>query len=252
MNKKRRNGVEILGKPRPIFSIITVTKNAENTIADCVESIRRQTFGDLEHLIIDGKSTDSTIQILKKLNNEKMSYISESDAGLYDAMNKGIQMSKGQYVGILNADDKYSEDCLKLVINAFQKFPDVGIVYGGMIIDQNDKLFVSHLDLESKMICHPTCFVSREVYEKIGSFNLKYQVAADYDFMLRAKTSGVKFIGIESEIVEFRSGGFSSKNPFKSIFETYQIHLKYAKKSIFRSSILFWKSLLKHLIVMHR
>jgi len=244
--------VDTAEEAAPIFSIITATKNAGETVRDCVESVHRQTFRDFEHLIIDGNSTDSTLRILEKVNNEKMSCISESDNGLYDAMNKGIQVSKGQYVGILNADDKYSIDCLQLVVNTFRKFPNVGIVYGAMRIDQNDKLFVSHLDLESKMICHPTCFVSREVYEKIGYFDLKYQVAADYDFMLRARKLGITFMGIESEIVEFRSGGFSSKHPFKSIIETYQIQLKYAKKSFFRATLLFWKSLLKHLLAAPR
>ena len=246
----RRIDVGLMADSNPIFSIITVTKNAEATIEDCIESVSKQTFANLEHLIIDGKSTDSTIKIIEELdlNLNNTSYISESDVGLYDAMNKGIQKSKGQYIGILNADDKYVEDCLEQVINVFGNFPEVGIVYAGMIIDQKKKLYVSHLDLESKMICHPTCFVSREVYEKIGSFNLKYKVAADYDFMLRAKQSGVKFMGIESEIVEFRSGGFSSKNPLKSIFETYRIQMKYSKKSCFRATLLFWKSLLKNLI----
>ena len=238
----------LIVEPRPIFSIITVTKNAEETIEGCIESVKRQTFSDFEHLIIDGKSTDSTVKILEQTKYANLSYISESDAGLYDAMNKGIQMAKGNYVGILNADDKYSQDCLEQVINVFRNSPNVGIVYAGMIIDQKEKLFVSHLDLESKMICHPTCFVSRENYERIGNFDLKYRVAADYDFMLRAKKYGVEFEGIESEIVEFRSGGFSSKNPFKSIYETYRIQLKYAKKSIFSATLLFWKSLLKNLI----
>jgi len=212
------------------ISIITITYNAENTIEDCIQSIDKQNY-NAEHIIVDGASTDGTLDLIKLYSDIISVTISEPDNGIYDAMNKGIKMSSGDIVGILNSDDFYSNnDVLSNVAKAFDD-PNIDSCYGDLkYVDGNDvtKLvrywksgnYNSKKFYNGWMPPHPTFFVRRSVYEKYGLFNLDLGSAADYEIMLRFLLKHkVKAKYIPETLVHMRTGGVSNasiKNRLKA------------------------------------
>jgi len=230
----------------PFFSIITVVKNAEDSIQKCIDSIEMQSFKNYEYIVIDGNSSDGTLDILALNSNKIDKFISENDQGLYFAMNKGLNLARGRYVGILNADDSYCDSALEQVYNTIIAEPSIEIVYGG-IIDLGEgsrEFYIDAQDLSKTMIFHPTCFVSRSLYSRIGLFDTKYKVAADYEFMTRAKRLGAKFKGIKGPIVFFSPGGYSSKQRYVSICETLAIQSEANGFSLFRKCTKFTRLIL--------
>ena len=202
--------------------MITVVHNAVNTIKDCIDSVHKQGV-DSEHYVVDGCSSDGTQSLLKTYKNENIiNYSSEPDDGIYDAMNKGIESTIGDIVGILNADDFYAHDkVLQRVINVF-KNPDIDACYGDLVyIDSNDKNKVvrtwsSGFYTQSSfrfgwMPPHPTFFVRRSVYEKYGGFDLSLGSAADYELMLRfLYRHKIKAQYIPETLIKMRTGGVSN------------------------------------------
>ena len=218
-----------LGNKPPLFTIITVVRNGEQTLERCIKSVKHQTFQDFEYLIIDGASSDKTHKIIKQ-NSDIVDYsISEKDEGLYFAMNKGLKLARGSYVGILNADDIYSSNTLELVQNAIKKNPNCDVIYGAMsYFDKPNQIYFIHSDeLSKRMIFHPTCFISIDAYKKLGYFNTKYQVAADYDFILRCRDAQKNFLGLQNVLATFSGDGISAKLRFRAIVETSKIQAKY-------------------------
>jgi glycosyltransferase involved in cell wall biosynthesis len=200
-----------------LVSIITPCYNSEKTIEKTLQSIESQTYKNIEYIIIDGASTDSTINIidshrLKLPSNLKL--ISEKDGGIYEAMNKGIGLASGELIGIVNSDDWYENDTVEQVVNAF-KGNKYEVIYGMQRNYLNGKektTFIHHHDfLTQQMITHPTCFVTRETYNDLGVFDIKYRSAADYDLMLRFwKSYKVTFTPIMKILSNFQLGGISS------------------------------------------
>ena len=220
----------------PFFTVITVVRNGDKTLQQCIDSIKSQSFRNFEYLVIDGGSSDSTIKIINS-NSEIIDYcISERDDGIYSAMNKGLQISRGKFIGILNSDDFYQPDTLKKVREIILKDPDTSIIYGAMRYLSNLRFehFIHFQELDKKMIFHPTCFVSREVYRRVGNFNTRYRIAADYEFMMRCRKLNEKFTGISEVLANFSEGGASSRHKLLSIFETAIIQLKYSNTSIYK------------------
>ncbi|NPD90768.1 glycosyltransferase family 2 protein [Xylanibacter muris] len=209
------------------ISIITATYNSGATIADTVESVLRQTFKDIEYLIIDGCSKDGTLDILRRYEpmfEGRMHIISEPDKGIYDAMNKGIGMATGDVVGILNSDDYYTSDDSLSVIAGFFSHNDADAVYGDIhfINEKNpDKcvryyssaVFRPWLLRFGFMPAHPSFYVRRDVYSKYGVFSLDYKIASDYDLMVRLLYKHrIKTGYIKKDFVTMRTGGMSTKN----------------------------------------
>ena len=200
-------------------SIITVCYNSETTIQRTIQSVLAQTYPNIEYIIVDGKSSDNTVEIIKANEpsfNGRMKWISESDCGIYDAMNKGIAMSSGELIGIINSDDYYENDAVEMIVSAMVDTP-YQILYGCMRTLSRGKeisvLFNSHENLDKEMIAHPTCFVTKKVYEDFGVFNLRYISAADYDFMLRMKQNNeVRFIPVHEIIANFSLGGMCASH----------------------------------------
>ena len=199
------------------ISIITVTKNSEKFLEDCILSVHNQSYKNYEHIIIDGNSTDNTVNIIKK-HEEKIAYwTSESDEGLYDAMNKGIKKSTGDIIGILNSDDIYYDQALKIVNNYFNKNENLDFLFGSVY---KYKLMHGYNPRKIKWsfgfyTTHSVgFFIKRESQLKVGFYNLKYKNSSDYDLfyrmILKFKMKGVATK--KDEIFgEFRKGGFSSK-----------------------------------------
>lgn len=222
---------------KPFISIITVSFNSVDTIEQTILSVIDQDFKDYEYIIIDGGSTDGTIDIIKKYQKQISSWVSEPDKGIYDAMNKGLKIAKGNFISILNSDDWYEKDSLNFVANSYRLNPNIDLFHGLLrYVDINGEAdsIVGHYSyyLNSGMIEHPTCFVKREFYDRVGLFNLNYKSASDYDWMLRARKAGGKFLLIPEIFTNFRRGGMSSS--FIGSYEELLIKKQYGIISNFK------------------
>lgn len=214
------------------FSIITVCYNSERTISKTLESVLNQTYNDYEYIIIDGMSKDNTLEIIKKYEKKfegKMRFISEKDNGIYDAMNKGISYAKGELIGMINSDDWYEPNALEIMAENYSR-KKYEILYGMQREWQDEKEVVcwlkNHIFLEKHMITHPTCFVTKSIYEDFGMYDLQYKSSADYDFMLRMyKKDEVTFKPVYQVISNFALGGMSGRNIGR--IETARIKYKY-------------------------
>lgn len=200
-------------------SIITPCLNSEKTIRDTIESVLYQSYPDIEYIIVDGGSTDGTLDIIREYESlfcGRMKYVSEKDGGIYNAMNKGIRMSSGELIGIINSDDYYEPDTVKKILQ-YKTNRKYQVIYGYMkVLAKNrpeEVLKISHRNLDELMIPHSTCFVSRAVYQRYGLFLEWFKIAADYEFMLRLYKAGtVQFTQIKEILSNFRAGG-ASYNP---------------------------------------
>ena len=205
-------------------SIITATYNSASTIGDTLKSVEDQTHSDIEHIIIDGQSKDDTLQILRKFQH-LAKVISEPDKGIYDAMNKGISISTGDIIGILNSDDFYtSSDVISSVIELFDGDECLQCVYADLAyVSQNDtskivrKWVSGPYDrlsfVNGWMPPHPTFFVRKEVYDTHGLFNLDLKTAADYELMLRfLYKHHCTCQYLPKTIIKMRAGGASNSN----------------------------------------
>lgn len=217
---------------KPYFSIITVCYNSAKTIERTIQSVLDQSYDSWEYIIVDGKSTDNTLEIVnayaKKENRIRV--ISEPDHGIYDAMNKGIKMAQGTLIGMVNSDDYYEKDALQNIQEAY-KGTDYEIVYGmqrNWSIDGRimSIIFNHHDFMEQAMICHPTCFITRKLYTEIGMYSLQYKSSSDYDFMIRMhRDNRVVFTPVYKIISNFAYGGMSDS--VEAHLETFKIWRKY-------------------------
>lgn len=230
------------------ISIITVCYNSQDTIRDTLESVLSQTYENYEYLIIDGKSTDSTLNIIKEYEKKfdgKLKYVSEKDNGLYDAMNKGIKMASGDIIGIINSDDILAhKNVFRKVID---KIKDNDGVYSNLLmLDEN--LEKTYRLFKSKKMSkklgwhppHPTLYIKKEVYGKYGYFDINYKIAADLDFMLRIINNDVKLKYINDYFVYMRAGGASTnglKGYYKNFKESYDVLKKNNVKFPFITNI---------------
>jgi glycosyltransferase involved in cell wall biosynthesis len=212
------------------MSIITVTHNSVLTLNDCITSVRNQKYNDIEHIIIDGASKDGTLSLLNSKSEGFAAVISEPDKGIYDAMNKGIDIAKGDIIGFLNSDDFYvNNKVISKVAKEFERNPFLDACYADLIyVDQINtsktiryiKSSVFKPGLFSKGWCppHPTFFVRRSVYERLDKFDLNYRLASDLDLMMRfLEKHKIKSKYIPEVWVKMRMGGASNKN-FKNIW----------------------------------
>lgn len=210
----------------PLITIITVCYNSEKTIEKTIKSVLNQTYQQYEYILVDGQSVDNTILIINKYKvyNDKINVISEKDHGIYNAMNKGIKLAKGELIGIINSDDWYEQDALETVVMQYKKYGS-GIYYGIERKIKNDIEFSLERTnikfLNEKMIQHSTCFVSKEIYDQYGVFNEKYKFSADYDLMIRMREKRVSFFAIDRILSNFTIGGASSTP--KAALETLKI-----------------------------
>ena len=225
------------------ISIVTATFNSGDILRDTLESVLGQTYGDFEHLIIDGNSKDGTLDLVQEYESRyggRLRWISEPDKGIYDAMNKGIAMATGDVVGILNSDDFYtSPDVLETVAEAMSD-TDVDAVYGDVhYVDGDDpgkcvRYYTSRPFRRSWMRfglipAHPSFYCRKAVYEKYGVFDLSYKVAADFDNLLRLiYIHRIRTHYIAKDFVTMRTGGVSSSglSSHKHIMHDHLLALK--------------------------
>ena len=194
------------------FSVITVCYNASATIKETIASVLDQTYRELEYIIIDGKSTDGTIDILQSIQDQRLKFISEKDTGIYNAMNKGLRLVSGDYLIFLGADDTFfNEDVLTKVA---AKITNSGnIVYGDVMLKTRQRLYngpFSRWTWGHRNICHQSIFYPKTIYSNY-SYNEAYRSVADWDYNLRLLIDGIKFTYIGETICTFNDeGGLSS------------------------------------------
>ena len=216
-----------------LVTVVTVCFNSERTIAKTIESVLEQECTDFEYLIIDGGSKDRTIEIIKEYESAfkgKLRWISEKDNGWYDAMNKGIHLSKGRFINFLNSDDYFASDAIKLVCDYIRSnsVQDDEIIYGdstNIYRDSKGKKYYKLIQapnvvnfsdnaLKNGMcgIRHQSMFTGRSVFKKIGDLNLKYRLHADWDFLVKCVKNGVKMYHINKNLTFYSMYG-ASTNP---------------------------------------
>jgi glycosyltransferase involved in cell wall biosynthesis len=199
----------------PLISVITVSYNSAKTIARTLDSLKNQTCSDFESIVVDGGSTDDTREIIKSFGERVNHFISEPDQGIYDAMNKGIDLSSGTYIAFLNSDDYYLPNTFQLIS---EQVNDADIYFGNMIKERelNGKVFrrterpdISRMK-ETMSIFHPSVFAKRDLFQLLGKFSLDYSLAADYHWLLRAYLNDANFKHIDEVLSVFTIGGVSN------------------------------------------
>ncbi len=205
-------------------SIITVTYNSEKYLQDCIQSVKNQTYGNIQHIIVDGKSTDNTLKIIKKNEGSISRWISEPDRGMYDAINKGINLASGDIIGILNSDDILAGP--NVIMDIVSHFEETGTdaVYGDLLYVDPTNINVVHrywkgLPFKRNrfrygwMPAHPTFYLRRELIQQFGGYKNHYYTAADYEFMARyLYRHHVNAAYLPELLVKMRSGGVSNTN----------------------------------------
>lgn len=204
------------------ISLITVTRNAEQTISRCIESVIAQNFNNIEYIVIDGGSTDNTIQIISQFKDRISFFITEPDNGIYDAMNKGIAKASGTVIGTLNSDDFFADnDVLSAVAAAFT-LQNTDILYGNLdYINPQGGIIRRWQSGDYKkgkfnwgwMPPHPTFYCKKNIFEQLGYYNLKYGTAADYELMARfMHLNTVKAFYLDKTMVKMSIGGVSNQH----------------------------------------
>ena len=216
----------------PLFSIITVTWNAADVIAPTLKSVQRQTSSDYEMLIIDGASTDKTLDIVRGASIASLRVFSEPDQGLYDAMNKGIARARGRYLIFLNAGDAFADDAV-LARLAVLAAGNPGVIYGQtQLVDASrevvgprhlkaPKRLTADSFLKGMVVCHQAFVVRRDLAPQ---YNLNYRYSADYDWCIRVlkKSSSNAYAG-RTPIISYLSEGMTTRHHHASLWERYRI-----------------------------
>lgn len=218
------------------LTIITVCLNSEKTIEKCMDSVIGQLNEEVEYLIIDGKSKDRTLDLIKRKirGNKNIKYVSEKDSGIYDAMNKGVKLSQGKWIYFLNSDDFLKKDIIKNIIKTIKlcnnnydcicgKIEEVKKEKGNALV--REVVPSKDLSIINKTMCipHPGFFCKREIFYKNGFFDTNFKIAADWDFVIRTYKSGYKFYYIDKIISTFNYGGACSKS---HIIERHKVRKK--------------------------
>ena len=208
------------------ISIITVTYNSARTVKDTLESVLRQTWEDIDYIVVDGCSNDQTMDIVRQYEPRfrgRMRWISEKDHGIYDAMNKGFRMATGDVVGLINSDDMFCcDNAIEMVMRKFEENSDADAVYADLMYvgsNNTDKVIRNWITGEQRPMAkgwlpaHPTFYVRKHIYEQYGYFNLRYKLAADFELMLRfIEKYHIRLVYLPEKLVRMRYGGATSSS----------------------------------------
>ena len=204
------------------ISIITVAFNAAQTIADTLESVAAQMHADVEHIVVDGASTDGTLAVIKHHGQRVSRLVSEPDHGIYDAMNKGLRLATGDVIGFLNADDVYADSSVLARVSANMEMEGLDALFGDaefVSADRPDRPLRRYRSERFRpgriawgwMPAHPTLFLRRELYERFGLFRTDYRIAGDFELVARMfHGDTLKYRHVPEVLVRMRTGGIST------------------------------------------
>jgi glycosyltransferase involved in cell wall biosynthesis len=219
-NKKK---IKSSNPNKPLITIVTVCLNAENNIKKTIKSVIEQSYDNIEYIIIDGGSTDNTLSIIKRNEHNVDYWISETDKGIYDAMNKAIEVANGEWINFMNAGDQFfdKKTCETFVKKSFNTTSH--IIYGNYSVNYNNNLYInkkafSKLTIYKLPTTHQSFFVKRSLYEK-QKYNTKFDIGADFDFYLRCIKNQYTFRHIDLTISVILSGGISDDSRVKTLNE---------------------------------
>lgn len=227
---------------KPLFSIVTICYNSAKTIERTILSILKQDEKDYEYLVVDGKSTDATIDILNNYKSKfegRMRFTSEPDKGIYDAMNKGIRNAIGKYIWIVNSDDYISDNVLSLIKTQILESGnnEQSIIVGGLnLIDGHTSIYATPPNRTHMVKCycnlsmginHPSTIVPRKIYQEVGLYDDRYYISADIDFFLRCMNKKIDFQFINSALTNMTMDGISNQLPIKKNIHDW--NLRYSK-----------------------
>ena len=203
----------------PLVTVITVCRNSENTLEQCILSVLRQTYENLEYIIVDGGSTDDTLKVINRYKQAIDYFVSEPDRSLYHAMNKGLELARGDYILFLNSDDWYEDDCVE---SLWQGLDASGADFScalTALVDRNGKFIrqVSRMPYNESIffgmpLRHELMFLSAHIYNSIGGYNEKYEIVADFDLAIRIYKQGFRLYEINRSLLYFRTSGVSNTN----------------------------------------
>ena len=235
----------------PKISIITVCKNSSSTIENTIKSIIKQNYNNIEFIIIDGKSNDTTLSIIEKYKKNISKVISEEDHGIYDAFNKGLKLATGDLIGFVNSDDTLTDNAIEILLNYYKKNPEVDFIFGsvkkhwGILHGYNPWIIFFSWGFYTS---HSTgFFIKKDAAAKVGNYNTKYKYSADYDYFYRMIV-GHKLKGVATKKNEvlgiFARGGYSSRvNFFDHLCECTKIRIDNGQNKL----IVLFTFLLKYL-----
>jgi glycosyltransferase involved in cell wall biosynthesis len=201
---------------QPLITVITVVRNGEKTLEETILSVINQTYQNVEYIVVDGASTDGTLDIIRKYEEWIDYWISEPDKGIYDAMNKGIELGNGEWVLLVNSDDKLIDNLILYTISKILNTTKADIVHGNMIAvypNGRERQAVPAGEkelLKSMCLNHGTCFVRNSLY-KVRKYNCQYKTVADYDFLLWGYINKYKFEYINNNMIYFSATGITGK-----------------------------------------
>lgn len=239
----RTKGLVKSSKKQPLVSVITVVYNGERYVEESIQSVLSQTYDNIEYIIIDGGSSDSTVEIIKKYEHVIDYWVSERDSGIYNAMNKGLRLATGDYIAILNADDYYNRDAVKLSIEAIQ-INQADYSYANVRFVGSNSLSRPIYPLQKDYIYqempypHVSAFIKANIYKAVGFFDESFKIAADHDMALRIHLVGYKACYVDYEVARLEAGGVSSSS--ESNREYVKIVIKHGKNR-FKSYFTYYK-----------
>lgn len=234
------------------ITVITATFNSASTIEDTLRSVLQQTYGNIEHIVVDGKSSDETIKIVSSYADRyrqrgyELKWISETDRGIYDAMNKGINLASGEIIGLLNSDDFFTTPTVLETVA--REFDDIDAVYGDIHYVKPDRLDKCVRYYSSKNFCrdkmrmgfmpaHPSFYCRRNIYRQYGLFDVDFKIAADFEQLLRLiYINKIRTRYIPIDFVTMRSGGISSSG-FGSHCRIFAEHRRAYRKNNVKSNV---------------
>ena len=240
-----------------LFTVITVTYNAEHTLARTMKSVQEQSYSHIEHIIVDGKSTDGTVDLIKELETEQTNWISEKDKGIYDAMNKGTAMATGIYICYLNAGDAfYDENTVEKLIATAQQYHLPDILYGETVVVNNNGKFLHNRRLKAPeilnwksfkqgmLVCHQAFIVKRSIFEL---YDLTYRFSADVDWCIRLMKKSNSIVNTHLVMIKYLNEGVTTANRKASLKERYQIMSKHygALSTLFHHAWFVVRAILK-------
>lgn len=235
----------------PKLSIVTIVYNAQNYIEPTIQSIINQTYKNIEYIVVDGASNDKTIEMVKKYEKNINKIISEPDRGIYDAMNKGIELATGEFIWFMNAGDEIYDS--RTVENIFKNYDNEDVLYGSMQLVNEDGSMASIFKVPQNLtyknfiygmvVSHQAIIIKKEI---VSNYNLEYTVVSDHDWIVSALKRANKIKNTQITISKYLLGGFSDKQFYKAWKEKLTIILKqYGKLAYLLNILLFIKAIFK-------